>query len=268
MRKMDRVRELLVLEIKQTSGGVQKPEHVRNLLAISSGKGGVGKTTITLQLAMALGEKGVRVGILDVDIYGPNVMAFVPGPIEKSSTLDPIYFENIPIVSMAMLVNADQALMWRGPMIAKAAMQLALSTTWPELDLLLVDFPPGTGDVHLSLLSQLGWLGYVLVTTPHVMAADDAVRVRQLFNHYKISPLLTIANLHHIDCFSCGHRMHLLGAATEGVPVGYHEEWMKGKRSSEEDYAWVEEIWAKLQGLSAAEAQGRKKINIAIKEIK
>lgn len=258
-----------MLVSKKIFGGTQKPNNVRNLLAISSGKGGVGKTTLTLQLAMALHDQGMRVGILDADIYGPNVMAFSRHAVGKSSKLEPIFIEGIPAVSMSMLVEPDQALMWRGPMIAKAAMQLAMGTAWPDLDLLLVDFPPGTGDVHLSLLSQLGWISYILVTTPHVMAQDESVRVMQLFEHYKIPLLATLANLHHIDCCACGHRMHLLGDDAQGVPIGYHEEWMRGKRSADADYAWVLDVCTSIDRLEdEVFSNKRKKVSIPIKEIK
>lgn len=257
-----------MLEVKQSFGGVKKPDNIRNLLAISSGKGGVGKTTITLQLALDLHRRGIRVGILDVDIYGPNITAFMDSKREKSSTLDPVYYEGIPLKSMSMLVNPDQALMWRGPMISKAAMQLAQSASWPELDILLVDFPPGTGDIHLSMLSQMAWVGYVLVTTPHIMARDEALRVKKLFEHYEIPLLQTLANLHHVDCSSCGHRMHLLGHEDHGLPLGYHEAWMRGRLSNVGDYDWVDKILTTIQDLAAIEVSARKSINIPIKEIK
>lgn len=253
---------------KLSSGGINKPQNVRNLLAISSGKGGVGKTTITLQLAMHLHQKGIKVGILDADIYGPNILAF--SKHETINKLEPAYFNNIPVMSMSMLVSTEQALMWRGPMIAKAAMQLALDTKWPDLDILLVDFPPGTGDVHLSLLTNLAWIGYILVTTSHIMAQDEAIKVQQLFEKYNINMLAKLYNLTHISCQNCGHNNQLLGNIDEDThpeySIGYNSAWTKGEKSQNDDYIWADAIFNTIQNIADTKARNIKKINIAIKE--
>jgi len=253
------------LEHKVSHGGTQKPPGVRNIIGISSGKGGVGKTTITLQLAMYLYRMGVKVGIVDADIYGPNIMAFTP--TEKSTTLEPHYIGGIPCASMSNIVPPDQALMWRGPMIGKAAMQLIMDTPWHDIDVLIVDCPPGTGDVHLTLLGQLAWVGYILVTTPHIMSQAESLRAQQLFAHHNIPKIATLVNLHHILCPACGHNMSWLGESSHDIPVAYHPEWVVGQKSDGEgDYMWAEQIMAAIHTTPQAETVRGKKLTIPIKE--
>lgn len=252
----------------KTYGGVKKPSQVRHIIAVSSGKGGVGKTTITLQLALYLKDLGLRVGILDADIYGPNIMSFS----EKTDivkTLEPFYYESIPCASMARIVPSEQALMWRGPMIGKAAMQLLMDTPWPDLDILLVDCPPGTGDVHLTLLTEAAWVGYIAVTTPHIMAQSESLRVKKLFAHYGVPLLATLVNLHHVDCPSCGYAIPWLGENDQGIALAYHKEWMEGRKShNAKDYMWVQDVINAITALPEAELQRREKLTIKIEEKK
>ena len=257
-----------LLNSKLSHGGHKKPGNVRNIVGISSGKGGVGKTTIALQCAMALQQRGIKVGIVDADIYGPNIMTFMPEVHEKTNTLDPVFFQGIPCASMANIVSAEQALMWRGPMIGKAAMQLVLDTPWPELDVLLVDFPPGTGDVHLTLLKELSWIGYILVTTPHIMSQAESLRVNALFTHYAVPEIASVVNLHHVDCPRCGYSIPWLGESSQGLVVKYHEPWTRGIMSQgKNDYDWVTHIMSIIDALPEEPVEKRKIVNIPIKEL-
>lgn len=258
-----------MLEQKKAFGGVVRPTFVKNLLAISSGKGGVGKTTLTWQLALGLRDRGWRVGILDADIYGPNLLSLAGVHLgDRPSSMHPYMHEGMALMSMALWVDAEKALMWRGPMIARAVVQLMQQTIWPELDVLLVDFPPGTGDIHLSLLGQYAWLGYLLVTTPHPMAIEESRRVCALFEHFQVPQLRSLVNLHHVDCEACGHRMHWLGEAVPqgSLLLGYHASWAQGVRSSKlEDNQWVEVIGAQLEALDPDQPSKRKRIDITVK---
>ena len=171
-------------ERPKISSQAKKIKGVDSIIAISSAKGGVGKSTVTINLAAALAKKGCKVGILDADIYGPSVptMMDVEGYIPKSikindqSKIEPIESYNVKIMSIGFFTNLDQAVVWRGPMASKALNQMIFDTHWGELDFLFLDLPPGTGDIHLSLVQSLPITGSIIVSTPQNVALADARR--------------------------------------------------------------------------------------------
>ena len=181
------------------SSQAKKINGVDSIIAISSAKGGVGKSTVTINLAAALAKKGCKVGILDADIYGPSVptMMDVEGYIPKSikiddkSKIEPVESYNVKIMSIGFFTKLDQAVVWRGPMASKALNQMIFDTHWGELDFLFLDLPPGTGDIHLSLVQSLPITGSIIVSTPQNVALADARRGIKMFQQDSISvPIL------------------------------------------------------------------------------
>jgi ATP-binding protein involved in chromosome partitioning len=177
----------------------KKINGVDSIIAISSAKGGVGKSTVTINLAAALAKKGCKVGILDADIYGPSVptMMDVEGYVPKSikidnkSKIEPVESYNVKIMSIGFFTKLDQAVVWRGPMASKALNQMIFDTHWGELDFLFLDLPPGTGDIHLSLVQSLPITGSIIVSTPQNVALADARRGIKMFQQDSISvPIL------------------------------------------------------------------------------
>ena len=181
------------------SSQAKKINGVDSIIAISSAKGGVGKSTVTINLAAALAKKGCKVGILDADIYGPSVptMMDVEGYVPKSikiddkSKIEPVESYNVKIMSIGFFTKLDQAVVWRGPMASKALNQMIFDTHWGELDFLFLDLPPGTGDIHLSLVQSLPITGSIIVSTPQNVALADARRGIKMFRQDSISvPIL------------------------------------------------------------------------------
>ena len=181
------------------SSQAKKINGVDSIIAISSAKGGVGKSTVTINLAAALAKKGCKVGILDADIYGPSVptMIDVEGYVPKSNKIDdkskiePVESYNVKIMSIGFFTKLDQAVVWRGPMASKALNQMIFDTHWGELDFLFLDLPPGTGDIHLSLVQSLPITGSIIVSTPQNVALADARRGIKMFQQDSISvPIL------------------------------------------------------------------------------
>ena len=186
-------------ERPKISSQAKKIKGVDSIIAISSAKGGVGKSTVTINLAAALAKKGCKVGILDADIYGPSVptMMDVEGYIPKSikindkSKIEPVENYNVKIMSIGFFTKLDQAVVWRGPMASKALNQMIFDTHWGELDFLFLDLPPGTGDIHLSLVQSLPITGSIIVSTPQNVALADARRGIKMFQQDSISvPIL------------------------------------------------------------------------------
>ena len=186
-------------ERPKISSQAKKIKGVDSIIAISSAKGGVGKSTVTINLAAALAKKGCKVGILDADIYGPSVptMMDVEGYIPKSikindqSKIEPVESYKVKIMSIGFFTKLDQAVVWRGPMASKALNQMIFDTHWGELDFLFLDLPPGTGDIHLSLVQSLPITGSIIVSTPQNVALADARRGIKMFQQESISvPIL------------------------------------------------------------------------------
>jgi ATP-binding protein involved in chromosome partitioning len=200
--------------------GVQrnlKPmEQIRNVVAVASGKGGVGKSTVAVNLALALVADGASVGLLDADIYGPSQphMLGVAGQQPSSidgKTMQPLVAHGVQIMSIGFLVDPDQPMVWRGPMVTSALNQLLQQTTWHDLDYLIVDMPPGTGDIQLTLSQQVPVSGAVIVTTPQDIALLDARKGLAMFRKVSVPILGIIENMSTHVCSACGHEESIFG---------------------------------------------------------
>jgi ATP-binding protein involved in chromosome partitioning len=183
---------------------------VKKVIAIGSGKGGVGKSTVTANLAAAASNAGLKVGILDADIYGPSIgkMFGVAGRVAlnvEDDRINPIVKEGIKIISFSFLINDDQPVVWRGPMLGKAVEQFLYDVVWGELDYLFIDLPPGTGDVQLSLAQLIDLDGAILVTTPQDVALLDASRAAAMLTQVKVPILGVVENMSEFICPKCGH---------------------------------------------------------------
>lgn len=204
-----------------TAHGVQrnlKPlAEVRNIVAVASGKGGVGKSTTAVNIALALAEDGAAVGILDADIYGPSqpLMLGLTGQRPTSDdgkTMNPLRAHGLQVMSIGFLINADQPMVWRGPMVTSALNQLLHQTRWSDLDYLIVDMPPGTGDIQLTLSQQVPVSGAVIVTTPQDIALLDAQKGLQMFRKVAVPVLGIVENMSTHVCSKCGHEEPLFGS--------------------------------------------------------
>ena len=196
--------------------GLKVMPNVKNIIAVASGKGGVGKSTLAANLALALAAEGARVGVLDADIYGPSqpTMLGVSGAPESvdGRTLEPKENHGVQVSSIGLLVDADQPMVWRGPMVTQALQQLLGQTNWKDLDYLVVDMPPGTGDIQLTLAQQVPVTGAVIVTTPQDIALIDAVKGLKMFEKVSIPILGIVENMALHVCSQCGHTEHIFGA--------------------------------------------------------
>jgi ATP-binding protein involved in chromosome partitioning len=196
--------------------GVQLLPNVKNIVAVASGKGGVGKSTTAVNLALALAAEGASVGLLDADIYGPSVpmMMGITGKPESSDgqTMDPLENYGVQVMSIGFLVAQDEAMIWRGPMATQALEQLLRQTNWRDLDYLIVDMPPGTGDIQLTLSQRVPMTGAVVVTTPQDIALLDAKKGIKMFEKVGVPILGIVENMAVHVCTNCGHTEHIFGA--------------------------------------------------------
>jgi ATP-binding protein involved in chromosome partitioning len=196
--------------------GVQLLPRVKNIVAVASGKGGVGKSTTTVNLALALAAEGASVGILDADIYGPSqpMMMGLSGQPESpdGKSMEPLENYGVQVISIGFLIDPDQAMIWRGPMATQALEQLLRQTNWRELDYLLVDMPPGTGDIALTLSQRVPLTGAVIVTTPQDIALLDAKKGLKMFEKVGVPILGIVENMAVYCCPNCGHTEHIFGA--------------------------------------------------------
>jgi len=181
---------------------------VRNIVAVGAGKGGVGKSTTSVNLAVSLARKGARVGLMDADVYGPNIpqMLGITGQpdVTAEKKIIPPEAHGVKVISMGMLVPPDQPVIWRGPMLHSAVQQFMRDVAWGELDYLVLDLPPGTGDVALTISQQVRAAGAVLVTTPQDVALADVVRAKQMFDKVHIPVLGIVENMSVFKCPHCG----------------------------------------------------------------
>ncbi len=188
---------------------------VKNIIAVGSGKGGVGKSTVAANLAAAMAGMGRKVGLLDADIYGPSLgrMFGMTGKValkgDGESKIYPELIHGIKLISFSFLIHPEQAVVWRGPMLGKAVEQFLYEILWGELDFLVIDLPPGTGDVQLSLAQLVDLDGAVIVTTPQNVALQDATRAVSMFQEVKIPVLGVIENMSEFVCPSCGTHTHI-----------------------------------------------------------
>jgi len=196
--------------------GVQLLPQVKNIIAVASGKGGVGKSTTAVNLALALAAEGAKVGILDADIYGPSqpMMMGVEGRPESADgqTMEPLENYGVQVISIGFLIDKDEAMIWRGPMATQALEQLLRQTNWKELDYLIVDMPPGTGDIQLTLSQRVPLTGAVIVTTPQDIALLDARKGIKMFEKVGVPILGIVENMAVYCCPNCGHTEHIFGA--------------------------------------------------------
>jgi ATP-binding protein involved in chromosome partitioning len=196
--------------------GVQLLPRVKNIVAVASGKGGVGKSTTAVNLALALAAEGAAVGLLDADIYGPSLpmMMGIEGRPESDDgqTMDPLENYGVQVMSIGFLVAQDEAMIWRGPMATQALEQLLRQTNWKDLDYLVVDMPPGTGDIQLTLSQRVPMTGAVIVTTPQDIALLDAKKGIKMFEKVGVPILGIVENMAVHVCSKCGHVEHIFGA--------------------------------------------------------
>ncbi len=196
--------------------GLQPFAGIRNIVAVASGKGGVGKSTTAANLAIALAQEGAAVGMLDADIYGPSqprMLGIAGRPVSHDGkTMEPMAAHGVKCMSIGFLVDEDQPMVWRGPMVTQALTQLLNETNWGELDYLVVDMPPGTGDTQLTMSQRVPLAGAVIVTTPQDIALLDARRGLQMFRKVNVNVLGLIENMSTHICSNCGHEEHIFGA--------------------------------------------------------
>lgn len=191
---------------------------VKKIIAVGSGKGGVGKSTTAVNLAFAWQQQGLSVGLLDADIYGPNQPLLLgvhgkPNPEGKDGRLSPMIVNDLAVMSIGFLVDPETPMVLRGPMISKLMEQMLFETEWPELDVLVVDLPPGTGDIQLSLSKKVQVDGVVIVTTPQSVATLDARKAIEMFRKVDVPVLGIIENMSTHTCSACGHEEALFGEA-------------------------------------------------------
>ena len=196
-------------------GGMNPLEGIKNVIAVASGKGGVGKSTTAVNLALALQQEGARVGVLDADIYGPSVprMLGIEGKPESTDgkSLEPMGGHGLQAMSIGFMIDEETPMIWRGPMVTQALEQLLRDTRWKSLDYLVIDLPPGTGDVQLTLAQKVPVSGAVIVTTPQDIALLDARKGLKMFEKVEVPVLGVVENMSIHICSECGHAEHIFG---------------------------------------------------------
>ncbi|MFT3896428.1 MAG: iron-sulfur cluster carrier protein ApbC [Thermomonas sp.] len=219
-----------LIPARAPQGELRPLPQVRNIIAVGSGKGGVGKSTVAVNLALALAAEGASVGILDADIYGPSVpmMLGLSGRPDSpdGKSIEPMRAHGLQAMSIGLLVDQDTPMIWRGPMATSALTQLLGETRWDGLDYLVVDLPPGTGDIQLTMAQKIPVAGAVVVTTPQDIATLDARKALKMFEKLGIAVLGLVENMAVHVCSNCGHAEHVFGegggermAAQYGVPL-------------------------------------------------
>jgi len=217
----------------QVQRGVKTMPNVKNIIAVASGKGGVGKSTTAANLALALAAEGARVGMLDADIYGPSqpTMLGITGRPESQDgkSLEPMEGHGIQASSIGFMIDLDTPMVWRGPMVTQALEQLLRDTNWRDLDYLVIDMPPGTGDIHLTLSQKIPVTGAVIVTTPQDIALLDARKGLKMFEKVGIPILGIVENMAMHVCSECGHSEHIFGSGGgERMSAEYEVDYLGG----------------------------------------
>lgn len=208
------------VKVHAVQAGLKPLAGIRNVIAVASGKGGVGKSTTAVNLALALAAEGGRVGILDADIYGPSqpTMLGISGRPQSADgkRMMPLIGHGLQTMSVGFLIDPDQPMVWRGPMVTQALEQLLRDTQWDDLDYLIVDMPPGTGDVQLTLAQKVPVTGAVIVTTPQDIALLDARKGFKMFEKVGVPILGVVENMSTHVCSHCGHEEHIFGEGGAG----------------------------------------------------
>jgi ATP-binding protein involved in chromosome partitioning len=224
-------RATMTADVKARGGfGRQGVPGIRNIIAVGAGKGGVGKSTTAVNLALALQKKGARVGLMDADVYGPNTPQMLgldkPPEVSEDRKMIPPEAFGIKVISMGMLVPADQPIIWRGPMLHGAVQQFMRDVEWGELDYLIVDLPPGTGDVSLSMAQSVPVAGAVVVTTPQGVSVSDVRKAVGMFRQLNIPILGVVENMSYFVCGHCQEKTEIFGhgggvkmAEDMGIPM-------------------------------------------------
>lgn len=205
---------VLAIQGRRAQNNLAALPRIKNIIAVGSGKGGVGKSTTALNLALGLQLEGAKVGLLDADIYGPNqpqMLGVRARPDIIDQKIQPILQFGLPTMSMGYLVDEAQPMIWRGPMISTALSQMIQDTAWPDLDYLIIDLPPGTGDIPLSLAQKIPLVGVVIVTTPQIVSVLDARKALAMFKKLGLPILGLVENMSEYHCPHCGHEAHLFG---------------------------------------------------------
>jgi ATP-binding protein involved in chromosome partitioning len=213
-------RALPVMDQTPTPKAVPAPTpvaypHLGEIIAVSSGKGGVGKSTVATNLAVALAQTGARVGLMDADIYGPNIPRMLGAsgePYVQQEKIIPLEAHGIKVISIGFLVDRDQPAIWRGPIIMKVITQFLRDVKWGTLDYFIVDMPPGTGDAQLSLVQATQVHGAIIVTTPQEVATGDALRGARMFERVAVPVLGIVENMSYFECPHCGKPAALFGS--------------------------------------------------------
>jgi ATP-binding protein involved in chromosome partitioning len=208
-------------------------EGVKNIIAVASGKGGVGKSTVSVNMALALSAEGATVGMLDADIYGPSQprMLGISGQPESSDgkKLEPLVSYDLQAMSIGFLIDEETPMIWRGPMVTQALEQLLKDTNWHDLDYLIIDLPPGTGDTQLTLAQKVPVSGAVVVTTPQEIALLDARKGLKMFEKVEVPVLGVVENMSTHICSECGHEEHIFGAGGGSSMAGqYNVDFLGG----------------------------------------
>ena len=217
------------IHVHKVQGTLAPLPNVKNIIVVASGKGGVGKSTVSANLALALQAEGAKVGVLDADIYGPSQPRMLGASGKPQSpdgkTIIPMQAHGLSVMSIGFLVEEDTPMIWRGPMVTQAMMQLLTDTRWEQLDYLIVDLPPGTGDIQLTLSQKVPVAGAVIVTTPQDIALLDARKALKMFEKVEVPVLGIVENMATHICSNCGHEEHIFGegggermATQYGVP--------------------------------------------------
>ncbi len=234
--------------------------HVKHIVAVASGKGGVGKSTVAANLAISLAKSGQKIGLLDADIYGPSQpkMMGLEGqkPGGEEGKIEPLHAYDVKVMSIGFMVDSEAPLIWRGPMVQSALVQLMRDVNWGELDVLLVDMPPGTGDAQLTMAQKVPLSGAIIVSTPQDIALLDARKGIEMFRKVNVPILGVVENMSTHVCSNCGHEEHIFGhggakaeAEKLGVPfLGEVPLDISIRQSGDEGQPAESEIFAKIAG--------------------
>ena len=222
------------IQAQAVQGQLQPLPEIRNIIAVASGKGGVGKSTVAANLALALHAEGAKVGLLDADIYGPSQPRMMGVSKAKPETPDgklmhPVMAHGLQVSSIGFLVDEESPTIWRGPMVTQALTQLINGTAWKDLDYLIIDLPPGTGDVQLSLAQRIPVSGAVIVTTPQDIALLDARKGLRMFQRVEVPVLGVVENMSFHVCSSCGHHDPVFGSGGGERLADEHEIELLGQ---------------------------------------